>query len=487
MAFSAGLNLTDLNDYIAPSQTCIKPVEIPKAKKGGQAITVDGGGDYYEVGLDGTQTKLESASISLNDCLACSGCITSAESLLITAQSHRELAQRLAANAEAHAAGRPQDAALVVVSVAPQAYAALATRHGLTVTQTARRVTAALKALGVELVFDTGFARDLSLLRIAREFVARRTRNAGPLPLLASACPGWVCYAEKTHDYALPYVSTTRSPQQVTGALVKTYLTPRPPSEVYHVCVMPCYDKKLEASREDFRLPGTEVREVDCVIATHELELFLADHGRADLRQAPEVPLDQPLSKLDPELGLARAAGTSSGGYLEYIMAHAARELFHIPLDAAAVERGEGGIQIRTVRNADFREVTLILPDGTVGLRFAAAYGFRNIQTLVRKLKLGRCSYDFVEVMACPSGCINGGGQPKPADMSAGPKAWIEACETSYRSLPIQAPVDNTALLAVAEEWLGNPDVTAPGADRYLATQYHALPKEPTAATVVGW
>lgn len=139
--------------------------------------------------------------------------------------------------------------------------------------------------LSAEFVFDTTFSREFSLMESSREFVTRfkNARNGGSadkLPVLASACPGWICYAEKTHgSFILPYISAVRSPQQIMGALVKDYLAKRvldtTPDAIFHVCVMPCYDKKLEASRKDFFNEFHQSKDVDCVLSTIEIEQLL--------------------------------------------------------------------------------------------------------------------------------------------------------------------------------------------------------------------
>uniref|UniRef100_A0A8D0KXD1 Nuclear prelamin A recognition factor-like protein n=1 Tax=Strix occidentalis caurina TaxID=311401 RepID=A0A8D0KXD1_STROC len=170
--------------------------------------------------------KLEKAKITLNDCLACSGCITSAESVLITQQSHEELCKMLTFNKTA----APDERKLVVVSVSPQSRASLAARCKMGVLETAKKLTAFFKSLG------------------------------------------WICYAEKTHgSFIIPYISTTKSPQQVMGSLIKGHFAEQQhltPNQIYHVTVMPCYDKKLEASRPDFFNQEYQTRDVDCVITT---------------------------------------------------------------------------------------------------------------------------------------------------------------------------------------------------------------------------
>lgn len=198
-------------------------------------IHIDASGSYYEVNTsqNNTSTKLERAEITLNDCLACSGCITSAESVLITLQSHTEVLSFLAANPPPDAPGHK----LPVLSVAPQSLASLAA--ALAPTAPPRDVLASVRAfckdaLGIPLVFDTTFARHLALLEHVREFRERKEKhqkNAGGegsgLPMLASACPGWVCYAEKTHAEMLPFIARAKSPQQVMGTLVKEWIAPK--------------------------------------------------------------------------------------------------------------------------------------------------------------------------------------------------------------------------------------------------------------------
>ncbi|NXO69429.1 NARFL factor, partial [Phainopepla nitens] len=241
---------------------------------------------------DGEAQKLEKAKITLNDCLACSGCITSAESVLVSQQSHEEFCKVLALNKAAAA----HEQKLVVVSVSPQSRASLAVRCKLGLQDTAQRLTRFFKS--VHYVFDTTFSRNFSLLESQQEFVRRFQRQADDkkaLPMLASACPGWICYAEKTHgSFIIPHISTTKSPQQVMGSLVKGYFAEQqhlPPDRIYHVTVMPCYDKKLEASRPDFFNQEYQTRDVDCVITTGEVLKLLEQEGVA-LSEVEPAPLD---------------------------------------------------------------------------------------------------------------------------------------------------------------------------------------------------
>ncbi|KAJ1677715.1 hypothetical protein EV182_005585, partial [Spiromyces aspiralis] len=162
--FSSGLRLTDLNDFIAPSQECIKPVKVEKQSQSGQGntIAVGDGGEYYEVTKDGASSRLEEAKVTLNDCLACSGCVTSAETVLIAMQSHEELISVLNANAKAREEQRLADVKTVVVTISPQTRASFAAKHcNISTASIARRLTAFLKSIGVDYILDSALGTDL--------------------------------------------------------------------------------------------------------------------------------------------------------------------------------------------------------------------------------------------------------------------------------------------------------------------------------------
>ncbi|XP_074512892.1 cytosolic Fe-S cluster assembly factor narfl isoform X1 [Sebastes fasciatus] len=462
--FSGVLQLTDLDDFITPSQECVKPVKIEKKQGSLAKIQIEDDGSYVQVNQDGGKQKLEKAKISLNDCLACSGCITSAESVLIQQQSHEELLKVLLnnkANADEHK--------VVVVSVSPQSRASLAARYDLSSSEAGRRLTSFFKGLGVHHVFETTYSRTFSLLESQREFVERfkrKEQDSKRLPMMTSACPGWICYAEKTHgEFILPYISTTRSPQAMMGSLVKGYFADQQgltPKQIYHVAVMPCFDKKLEASRSEFYLDEAETREVDCVITSGEVQRMLEEKN-VSLNEVEPVPPDIMFSSVSGGEFLSHA-GSGSGGYLHHVFTYAAKQLF-----------GEEVKQLtyRTLRNKDFQEVTLER-DGVVLLCFASTYGFRNIQNLVQKLKKGKSPYDFVEVMACPSGCLNGGGQVKPLPGQT-PKELLAKVEALYKAERPLSPEDDIRVSELYRSWLHS--VGEERARAFLHTGYHTVEK----------
>ncbi|KAJ1914883.1 Cytosolic Fe-S cluster assembly factor nar1 [Mycoemilia scoparia] len=486
MSFSGGVRLTDLNDFIAPSQECIKPVEVKKTSATKSTVEIGSDGGYYEVTKEGSATKLEEAQVTLNDCLACSGCVTSAETILIAMQSHEELISVLKANVLAKREQRNSDLRTVVVTISPQTRASIARKYNLTTTKAGMRLAKFLKTAGVDFVFDSAFSRDLSLMASAKEFVdLYRNRQVGSLseqtfPILSSWCPGWICYAEKTHPEILPYISKVKSPQQIMGVLVKTYLAQSlgcSPDKIYHVSVMPCYDKKLEASRSDFYNDMYRTRDVDCVITTGEIERMIVEAG-SSVQDLDEQSFDGQFCG-QGDLNLARSAGSSAGGYLEYVMSYAASALFGMTIPADSIANPAGsGLKRTLVRNhPDHQEITLSHPQtGEQLLRFATVYGFRHLQNMVRKLKTGRCSYDYVEVAACPGACGNGGGQLRPPETSPKSlKEWANSVENTYKaSEPCQTPEENLALAEVLSNWLPQ-GIDQPWPKKVLFTSYHAV------------
>ncbi|CAK0781927.1 hypothetical protein CVIRNUC_005508 [Coccomyxa viridis] len=531
--FSGAVKLADLNDFIAPSQACV--VNINASGKAQVQLDFSDFDIRPEVGAVQPQQRPAvgfqqtaptgpngAIKVTLQDCLACSGCVTSAETILLEHQSAEEFVSKLA-----------QPDTTVLVSVSPQSRAALAAYYGLSSAETMSRLSGFFKGLGVKAVLDTNTGRDIALLEAAAEFLERyKAAHPGPeqhengiadmeveerrmsghkagttgradgstgqnghasghalaagrqqqqgrstLPMLASACPGWVCYAEKSHgDTVLPFISTTRSPQAVMGQLLKGHLAHQwgvNPASIYHCAVMPCYDKKLEASREDFNLPGTKIPEVDSVLTSGEVQQLLQSHGRP-LPAIAQAPLDTLVPGVQDDPRLYGIPG-GSGGYLQYIFRTAARELYGIDVPWSEP------LPLRVLRNADFREVTLE-HDGRAVLRFALAYGFRNIQTIVRKMKRKSCEYDYVEVMACPSGCLNGGGQLK-AGQGQSQQQLLDQLDAIYHDPEVQLrlPEQNPTVAALYSAMAGA-GVGSEGAKRLFHTGYHKREKTLTQA-----
>ncbi|CAN0890831.1 Protein NAR1 [Linum grandiflorum] len=472
--FSPTLRIGDLNDFIAPSQACVVSL------KGIKSNTNLKKPDRPEVAV-GINRQSEPVKISLKDCLACSGCITSAETVMLEKQSPDEFLANI------------DEGKAIIVSLSPQSRTSLAVHFGLSQLQVFRKLTTFFKSLGVKAVFDTSCSRDLTLIEACNEFVSRFKASACEadrskvfLPMLSSACPGWICYAEKQlGSYILPYISSVKSPQQTIGAIIKHHVCHKMglrPDDIYHVTVMPCYDKKLEAARDDFSFQLEEtvptshsdirITEVDSVLTSGEI-LDLIKLKAVDFEALEESPLDRLLTNVDDQGHLYGVAG-SSGGYAETVFRYAAKTLFGREI--------EGPLEFKTLRNTDFREVSLIV-DEKVVLKFALCYGFQNLQNVVNKVKTKKCDYHFVEVMACPSaGCLNGGGQIKPTQRPTPKemKELLRLTETVYiENVRNEEPHSNPIVRGLYEEWLGQPG--SEKAKRYMHTEYHPLVKSLTA------
>lgn len=317
----------------------------------------------------------------------------------------------------------------------------MAHKNSMSAQETAERIASFLISIGCDRVYDINVARHLALLESYREFKNKREQGDSQLPIISSVCPGWICYAEKTNgDLIIPNISRVRSPQQIMGALLKRVKK----RDIYHVTLMPCFDKKLEASRSDFKDEITGEQDVDCVLTPVELEEILNDEG-AKLE-------DFALRKLDiiEEFGVEFAnpltshSGSLSGGYAENILLSTAVEIYGNDCD-----RLKSCIEYTTMKNSDFTELTLKGPEGSNSSlstadnhqidgklpRCAIVNGFRNIQTIVQRLKRKALKYDYIEIMACPSGCINGGAQCRPKD-GENQDATIKGASRLYGEVP---------------------------------------------------
>ena len=464
MAFSGIVKLTDLDDFITPSQECIKPVQIEKkaGAKSGAKIKIEADGSYSEELSDGTKKKLPKAQITLADCLACSGCITSAESILIEQQSSVEL-RKVFANKKANQG----HVKVIVLSMQIQPLISLANKLQMTVDETVTKLTSYFKNLGTDYVFDLKVAEDLAMLEHQKELF-EYMQSSKKKPLVSSACPGWVCYAEKTHgNWILPHISRVKSAQQIMGSLVKDHLCRQlkvSPDAIYHITLMPCFDKKLEASRPDFFNEATNSHDVDLVITTIEVEQMLAEDEvqLIELKQSSLYSID-----LEAKKDVIKTNhGSGSGGFTENLFVLAAKELHGVEVT---------DLQYKTLKNSDFQELNLQV-DGETKMTFAIANGFRNIQNLVQKMKRKRCQYDFVEVMACPSGCLNGGAQCRPDEASAvNNKETIAQLGQMFHDVPKEKPSENPAVDKAYQAWLGGAD--SDKASHMLYTDYHEVEK----------
>ncbi len=290
------------------------------------------------------------------------------------------------------------DRKTVVVQIAPAVRVALGEMFGLEAgTVTTGKMVAALKMLGFDKVFDTSFAADLTVLEETTEFLGRKTRGER-LPLFTSCCPAWVKYAEQFCPELLPNLSSCRSPQQMFGSLAKATLPETLGIErenLFVVSIMPCTAKKFEAQRPEF-VVGDQP-DVDAVLTTQEFGKMIKQAGIQFNRLTPE--------SLDLPLGFKTGAGVifgTTGGVSEAVLRYAYEKLTGVTLDCADFTevRGPEGVRIKKIKLGD------------VELKLAIVHGLKNARTIAEQVRAGRADYDFIEVMACPGGCIAGAGQP---------------------------------------------------------------------------
>lgn len=410
---SNALRITDLNDFLSPSTSCILPL-------GGGALpekTVDTALAKPALEPAGsvlapivpvqpfTNTTPAKAKVTVSDCLACSGCVTSAETVLLSTESVEELKRVMIEDTPGRALK------YTVAALSQQAVASIAVHYGMQLATTARKLSTFLRLhVGFDAVVDLSFARHFALLEAAEEFVQRY--KEGKELTIASACPGWVTYAEKTQGKeVLDCISAVRSPQGMLGFLAKTLRPTGDTRPIWSCAIMPCHDKKLEANRPEFIVndeTGAQAREVSCVLTAGEL-LELIRERNFKFGSAEESFFDEPLQR-EHITTFGVAVGSGSGGYADFVLRNAARKLLGVSLPAEPLKMEKAS------KSGDLQSITVANEDGSRNLRFALAYGFRSLQSVLRKIRRCECAYNYIELMACPGGCTNGGGLLEVAD-----------------------------------------------------------------------
>ena len=304
------------------------------------------------------------------------------------------------------------------------------------------KMVAALRKMGFDKVFDTDFAADMTIMEEGSELLNRLT-TGGVLPMMTSCSPGWVNFVETLHPEVIPNLSTAKSPQGMFGAAVKTFYAERAgvdPSKIVSVSVMPCTAKKWEAARP--QLCDSGYRDVDIVITTRELARMIKEMG-IDFDILPEENFDAPMGV---STGGAQIFG-ATGGVMEAAL-RTAYELYTgktLPsLDFCAV-RGLEGI----------KEASVDMGDGLV-LKVVVAHTLRNAAKMVEKIKDGTADFHFLEVMACPGGCIGGGGQPYPTDAEIR-QLRIDSIYDADSKMTIRKSHENPAIKEMYDTWMGKP------------------------------
>jgi len=356
----------------------------------------------------------------------------------------------------------------VFVQAAPAVRAALGEEFGYPMgTPVTGKMAAAFRRLGFDKIFDTGFGADITIMEEAPELINRIT-NGGVLPMITSCSPGWITYAELYHPEILKHLSTCKSPQNITGALIKSHYAETnglDPKDIVVVSVMPCTAKKYELKREELKVDG--IQDVDISITTRELARMI--------KEARLIFDNLPDEEFDPYYGEYTGAGVifgTAGGVMEACIRTGADILNKTDVQKIDYEifRGVKGIKTATVD---------ITPDLTVKIMLAS--GGKNIQKVMEQLKAGELDdVHMIELMACPGGCVNGGGQPIVSakvkmDVDIGVERAKALYESDSKILKYRKSHQSPSVIRIYDEFLGEPN--SEKAHHLLHTTFCKKPK----------
>nr|WNF20733.1 hydrogenase [synthetic construct] len=358
----------------------------------------------------------------------------------------------------------------VCVQVAPAVRVAIAETLGLAPgATTPKQLAEGLRRLGFDEVFDTLFGADLTIMEEGSELLHRLTEHLEahphsdePLPMFTSCCPGWIAMLEKSYPDLIPYVSSCKSPQMMLAAMVKSYLAEKKgiaPKDMVMVSIMPCTRKQSEADRDWFCVDADPtLRQLDHVITTVELGNIFKERG-INLAELPEGEWDNPM-------GVGSGAGVlfgTTGGVMEAAL-RTAYELFTgtpLPRLSLSEVRGLEGIKESTLHltpgpTSPFKAFAGADGRGGITLRVAVANGLGNAKKLITKMQAGEAKYDFVEIMACPAGCVGGGGQPRSTDKAITQKRQAALYNLDEKST-LRRSHENPSIRELYDTYLGEP------------------------------
>ena len=309
------------------------------------------------------------------------------------------------------------------------------------------KMVAAMKRLGFDGVYDMNLTADLTIMEEATEFLGR-VKNGGTLPMITSCSPGWIKYCEHYFPEFTENLSTCKSPQQMFGALYKTYYAQKmglDPKDIVFVSAIPCTAKKFEVGRDDQNAAG--VPDVDIAITTRELARLI-DKAGINFKALEDEKFDNPFD-------IGSGAGVifgATGGVMEAALRTAAEVILGKKLEKVDFE------EVRGIAGIKFAEYKL----GDVNVRVAVASGTKNAKELLNKVKSGEVKVDFIEIMACPGGCVNGGGQPVQSATVRSTKNLRElrasVLYTADKNLDLRKSHENSAVKKLYEEFFGEPN-----------------------------
>lgn len=335
----------------------------------------------------------------------------------------------------------------VIVQPAPSVRAALGEEFGYPMgTDVEGKMAAALRRIGFDKVFDTDFSADLTIMEEAHEFLDR-VQNGGVLPMMTSCSPGWIKYCEHYYPDQLAHLSSCKSPQQMFGAIAKTYYAEKmgiDPKDIVCVSIMPCTAKKFEIKRDDQDAAG--VPDVDISLTTRELARLIRKVG-VNFRSLPDEGFDDPL-------GESTGAGVifgATGGVMEAALRTAVETLTGEEL---------ANVEFHEVRGTDgIKEATYNVAG--MDVKVAVASGLSNAKQIMDKVRAGEADYHFIEIMCCPGGCVNGGGQPQVhADVRNYEDVRVIRAKALYdndAAKTVRKSHENESIKKLYAEFLGEP------------------------------
>ena len=376
--------------------------------------------------------------LSATACVACGQCITACPTGALHEKDDTDIVKEMILDKDKY----------VIVGTAPSVRVGLGEEFGYPIgTNVEGKMVAALKRLGFDKVFDVDMAADMTIMEEGTEFLARLKDKTAALPMMTSCSPGWIRYMEFYYPELLPHLSTCKSPQQMFGAIMKTYYAKKfniPLDKLRVVSVMPCVAKKTEIFREDQSAAG--VPDVDVVLTTRELARLIKNQG-VDFNLLPDESFDDPI-------GLGSSAGLlfgATGGVMEAALRTVSEVVLGKPVDKIDFKavRGTKGIKAATVAMGDIK------------VKVCVASSLSNAKKILEDIKAGKCDYQFIEIMTCPGGCVNGGGQPiQPSSVTNNTDVRALRAKAIYdtdKKASLRKSHENPVVKALYSEYFGEP------------------------------